>query len=162
MYVENNKRVICKGMVYKLNSKESCLFWTPDEDRFCSIGAALNVYEGHQSISFPVLSLSQKGKEFGYYEDHSFGASIEVLVTSYKWWILSLDNFYCFDSPSGVSYVFVCNIWEQSPLSRLKIEYLMQVKNWVLDALWDVSTYLRTNFYIVRLQIFYGVHSWNV
>ncbi|KAI3887633.1 hypothetical protein MKW92_052723 [Papaver armeniacum] len=37
------------------------------------VGAALNVYEGHQTISFPVLSLSQKGKEFGYYEDHSFG-----------------------------------------------------------------------------------------
>ncbi|KAI3921380.1 hypothetical protein MKW98_013314 [Papaver atlanticum] len=40
-------------------------------------GAALNVYECHRTISFPVLSLSQKGKESDYYEEHSFGTQIE-------------------------------------------------------------------------------------
>lgn len=49
------------------------------------VGAALNVHEGPQSISFRFGNLTplQKGmvvsNEPGYYEDHSFGIRIEVL-----------------------------------------------------------------------------------
>lgn len=51
------------------------------------VGAALNVHEGPQSISFRYgnMTVLQKGmivsNEPGYYEDHSFGIRIEVLLT---------------------------------------------------------------------------------
>lgn len=50
------------------------------------VGAALNVHEGPQSISFRFGNMTplQKGmivsNEPGYYEDHSFGIRIEVLL----------------------------------------------------------------------------------
>lgn len=49
------------------------------------VGAALNVHEGPQSISFRFGNMTplQKGmilsNEPGYYEDHAFGIRIEVL-----------------------------------------------------------------------------------
>lgn len=48
------------------------------------VGAALNVHEGPQSISFrfgnmtPLLKGMVVSNEPGYYEDHSFGIRIEV------------------------------------------------------------------------------------
>lgn len=48
------------------------------------VGAALNVHEGPQSISFrfgnqtPLLKGMIVSNEPGYYEDHSFGIRIEV------------------------------------------------------------------------------------
>lgn len=48
------------------------------------VGAALNVHEGPQSISFrfgnmtPLLKGMVVSNEPGYYEDHAFGIRIEV------------------------------------------------------------------------------------
>jgi len=53
------------------------------------VGAALNVHEGPQSISFRFGNLTplQKGmivsNEPGYYEDYAFGIRIEVLSLSF-------------------------------------------------------------------------------
>lgn len=53
------------------------------------VGAALNVHEGPQSISFRYGNMTplQKGmivsNEPGYYEDHAFGIRIEVHILLY-------------------------------------------------------------------------------
>lgn len=55
------------------------------------MGAALNVHEGPQSISFRYGNMTplQKGmivsNEPGYYEDHSFGIRIEVFIQPGIW-----------------------------------------------------------------------------
>lgn len=51
------------------------------------VGAALNVHEGPQSISFrfgnmtPLLKGMVVSNEPGYYEDHAFGIRIEVCTS---------------------------------------------------------------------------------
>jgi hypothetical protein len=64
------------------------------------VGAALNVHEGPQSISFrygnmtPLLKGMIVSNEPGYYEDHAFGIRIEVCSFSYSFMFLKI-HFSC-------------------------------------------------------------------
>ena len=74
------------------------------------VGAALNVHEGPQSISFRFGNMTplQKGmivsNEPGYYEDHAFGIRIEVLFyLTLSWKIDYFDILLC----PGIDFLFV-------------------------------------------------------
>lgn len=92
----------CKPVLFSLLVEASLLSCCKNGIFLCTgtghgVGAALNVHEGPQSISFRFGNLTplQKGmivsNEPGYYEDHAFGIRIEVLFyLSYSFCVIGL------------------------------------------------------------------------
>lgn len=65
------------------------------------VGAALNVHEGPQSISFrfgnmtPLLKGMIVSNEPGYYEDHAFGIRIEVSPSASRTILRHIESMIC-------------------------------------------------------------------